>query len=94
MRRPKAEIQQQIDLLKEIAVKETFRHVTMFRDSNDDAIAAQIEVLEERHTDDYCTDQEDSEEWTEHVATHAREAANWLAGDTEDKPADGWKGLY
>lgn len=90
----KRQITAQVTKLKEIAAKPTFRKTTMFGDRNDEAIQAQIEVLEKRLPEGEIFDREDSGMWPEHVSTSARDAAAWLWGDSTDKPADGWEGLY
>jgi len=94
MKRTEAEIQTQIEELTAIKLKPTFRRTTLFGDNNVEAIEAQIEVLEERLTDDDVTDRQDMEDFSEHAANSALDAANWLAGVDEDTPVKGWEGLY
>ncbi len=92
-KRSKIEIDKQIKLLKSIAAKPTFRKITFFGDNNKDAIEAQIETLERDFDVDTVYNRE-GEEWTCHAAESARDAALWAAGESDDTPADGWKGLY
>ena len=88
------EIKEQVDGLKVIAAKPTFRRTTLFHDNNVEAIEAQVEVLEHRLTEEDVFDRQDMGYYTEHVSNIARDAATWLVGDSEDTPVDGWKGLY
>lgn len=86
-------VKEQIDGLKAILAKPTFRRMTFFDESNTEAIEAQIETLEERYSVD-TVDNRDGEEWTEHAASSARDAAYWLAGESDDDPVTGWNGLH
>ena len=74
---------------------------TIFGDSNRDAIAAAINVLERRWTEHdiydeypYATGEEDVDEVRENVHSAALEAAEWLAGENETQaPSVDWESL-
>jgi hypothetical protein len=68
-----------------------------FRDSNHDAIDAQIKVLKNRYDDDdVYTDWgenenlEEDEDFCESVFHSALEACMWLHGNRQEKPSAGW----
>lgn len=94
IKRTDAEVLAAINRLEAITRKRSFRKVTHFGDDNVSAIEAQIEVLQERLTEDDVMDREDREDFTEHQASSARDAANWLAGDDDSDPIKGWVGLH
>lgn len=60
---------------------------TFFDDSNDDALAIQIKMLEEK-------DIHPSVDMPLHTYDHAREAADWLTGNSAyESLAEGWEEL-
>lgn len=87
-------IEKEVAALCAIAASPTFRKTSAFGDNNTEAIEAQIESLNSRLSLSECFDREDSEDWSAHVASNAREAVDWLNEDTDDGPAEGWSGLY
>lgn len=87
------EVNEQIENLRNILKKKSFKRTTMFGDSNVDALEGQIETLERKFTEDICCNREGNE-WTEHVASAAREAASWLFETIDETPTSGWEGLY
>jgi hypothetical protein len=85
-------IQAEIAALEELQPK--IRPTTAFGDSNTDAVAAQIEVLEKRMDDDDVADKEDSGDWNQFVASSARDAVLWLEGQSEEETlSSGWESL-
>jgi len=64
-----------------------------FGGDNHAAIDAQIQVLEELMDINDIDEKNDNEEWSNHVTDSAREALDWMDGDSEDKPSDGWMPL-
>ena len=96
--RTDAQIGEQINRLK--AVRKKLPRLNAFGENIHDKIEAEITVLEERLTEDDCWDRtaeegsdDDSKEWEWCVGESARDAAMWLAGDTEDEPAQGWEDI-
>lgn len=61
-----------------------------FGEDNRAAIDAQIKVLEGRMDLNDIYQKEDDMEWGRHEVESAREALDWMEGDSEDKPSDGW----
>lgn len=91
--RSQEEIDAQSSALEVIKNSPSFRHNTFFGDSNDEAIEAQIEVLEEGLTYINVADRRD-DYWSDHAADSADSVLSWLSGDTDDTPASKWEGLY
>jgi hypothetical protein len=85
------------DITSEIALltqmKPNVRESSIFGDNHHDAIDAQIEILAGRTRKSDINDLRDNEDWTDHVADSAQEAADWMMGYTKDKPSDEWKEL-
>lgn len=93
-KRKKQEVQAEIEALRAIAAKPTFRKTTLFGDSNTEAIEAQIDVLEDGLSEEDVSDLEESGDLTEHAATSARDASLWLYGENDDRPSAEWEGLH
>jgi len=103
----KKQIEAEIKKLSEM--KPNVKRTSIFGDNHHDAIDAQIEVLKNRLTEDEVYDRFPSMEELEDRANHGEEvddegypsnvideaiyAAQWLAGESEDKISDGWKEL-
>ena len=85
------EIQAEIETLRKM--KPTVRDITYFGDSNHDAIDAQIEVLSGEVDEDEIDDKVEDGEWAEHVYASARNAVDWMNGDSDDVPSEEWKEL-
>lgn len=83
------EIAAEIAKLKKM--KPDVRKTNMFGDNHHDAIDAQVDVLERKLTLDQCWDE--FADARENVQECAREAAEWLVGDTDDLPSKEWKEL-
>ena len=83
------EIAAEIAKLKKM--KPDVRKTSMFGDNHHDAIDAQVDVLERKLTLDQCWDEFADDR--ENVQSAANEAAEWLAGLTDDLPSAGWKEL-
>ena len=73
---------------------------TAFGDNNWDKVDAQIEVLENALSDidiDNRTqadeDDDDESKWSLEVAGNAREACDWMFGDSDEKPSENWASL-
>lgn len=81
------EIDAEIATLREM--KPRVRHFTAFGDDNWKAIELQIFVLEERMDTDQAGDEyDDADEYS-----HATEAIQWMEGEIETAPSEGWKEL-
>lgn len=90
------EIKDQIARLQ--AVKKRVQRRNFFGEDNHAKIDAEITVLEERLTENDCFDRtaeegedDDSKEWDWNTGESARDAAMWLAGDSDEDPASGWE---
>ena len=81
------EIDAEIATLREM--KPRVRRLTAFGDDNHAAIELQIFVLEERMDTDQAGDEyDDADEYS-----HATEAIQWMEGEIETAPSEGWKEL-
>ena len=87
--RAKKQIDKEIAALKKM--KPNVRRSSAFGDNHHAAIDAQIDVLERQLTEDQCWDEFADDR--DNVQEAAREAAMWLAGDTDELPSDSWKDL-
>lgn len=81
------------DIIAEIAalteMKPRVRRFSAFGDDNHNAIDAQLQVLEDRMTDDDILDH-----FVDNALDEAMNARRWLDGDSEDgPPSAGWKEL-
>ena len=83
------EIAAEIAKLKKM--KPNVRKTNMFGDNHHDAIDTQVDVLERKLTPVRCWDEFVGD--SDNVQSAANEAAEWLAGSTDDLPSDGWKEL-
>jgi hypothetical protein len=96
MKKPtEKQIAKEIQTLK--TMKPNIVRYSMFGDDNHAKIDAQIEVLEERLSEDEVYNRfEDSDnpDRTYDLVSCARYAAEWLIGQAEDGvPSKGWEGL-
>lgn len=95
MRLTDADIRAEVDWLT--ANKTRIRKINGFGDDNHAGIDAQIDVLKNRLDNDDIYDtygDEDSDDYSESILSHALDALAWLEGDSgSEKPSDGWKGL-
>ena len=87
--RTEKEIKAEITRLK--TMKPNVRRASMFGDNHHDAIDAQVDVLDRKLTPEQCWDEFADDR--ENIQESAREAAEWLVGDTDDLPSKGWKEL-
>lgn len=93
------EIAAEIAKLREM--KPTVLRASMFGDNHHDAIDAQVEVLEQRMSEDEVFDKypfgdegEGEDDVAENVHNAARDAALWLAGESDDgNPSKNWESL-
>jgi hypothetical protein len=81
------EIDAEVAALREM--KPRVRRFSMFGDDHHKAIDLQIEVLEERMDEDQIDDLFEGDDEN----SHAREAVQWMAGETENAPSVDWKEL-
>ena len=85
------------EIIAEAKILDTIRpkvpQYSAFNDDNHAAINAQIEVLENRMDLSDIDWKDDTQEWSRHEVESAREALDWMDGETEDKPSDGWMPL-
>lgn len=83
------QIDEMVERLNEVHGK-VITH-SMFGDDHLASIEAMVEVLENDMDDDEIAQREEDGEWTESVAYHARDARNWLDGQSDEVDlADGW----
>lgn len=100
-----ADVDAEIAKLNELREKISVTHpFTVFGDDNVAAIDAQIEVLTERMDEDEVCDRFPGEESDNdedddaaiadpHVHNAARDALDWLTGDSDELPSAGWSSL-
>jgi len=92
-----AEIKAEIKALREL--QPHVRRTNAFGDDNQEAIGAQIYVLEQRMDNDELYDRyeprdDNREDTSEHKLEHALDAHRWMTGEGDgEKPSDGWRTL-
>lgn len=94
--RTREEIQSEIKNLR--TIKPRVLRTSKFGDDHHAAIDAQIEVLENLLTEDEVCDRHDNAAddemfYADNEYDSGRDAANWLAGDEDDAPSEGWGSL-
>lgn len=96
--RTQSEIDEQIKWLEENKRKIQRRNV--FGEDNWAKLDAELTVLKEQLTEEDVWDrsagegeEDDSKEWDFVTGEAARDAAMWLAGDTDDSPSENWSVL-
>jgi hypothetical protein len=88
------EIELEITTLKEMKPK--VRRSSAFGDDHHAAIDAQIDVLQNNHSEDWIWGQADEPAdsgYVDNVRDSALDAARWRSGDEDTKPSEGWKEL-
>ena len=83
--RSTAEVADQIKRLK--AVKKRLGRYSGFGDDNHAAIDAQVEFFEKNLDRDAVYDQG----WSQHQESSVQDACNWVEGEEEVSPAEGWE---
>jgi ArsR family metal-binding transcriptional regulator len=83
------EINAEIAALKEL--KPRVRRTTAFGDDNHAAIDAQIQALTDRMDEDGLYDSWPEEEGDEcRERDCARDAVDWMNGESDERPSEGW----
>jgi len=93
MDRPsREEVQAEVKKLQEIKPK--VRKTSAFGDDHHAAIDAQIDCLERKYDLDDTYDFEEEGDWAENVASAAREAIDWMNGESDEgTPSSQWESL-
>ena len=90
----KRDITREVQGLKDIQKSKTFRHQTGLGDSNDEAIEAQIEALENGVCEDDISDWESSRRYSQYACDAAMYMVRWLEGKDKTTPTGYWDNLH
>lgn len=96
------EINAEVEKLTEMKPKVV--RMTAFGDDNHESIDAQIELLKERmdedamcertqYEDDIEENGRDDSKWSPHAGDIARQALDWMNGDSDESPSSDWEPL-